>query len=151
VVCRDAAIDIGSLIERCDFNVNQRALVMAKSKPANVEAYIIAAPDYAQEKLREIRSLLKSVAPNASEELKWGQPVFIEKRILFSYAAFKSHLRFMPTGPSLEPFRNELSSFKTGKDTIQFSYDKPLPRSLIEKIAKYRYEDVMENDAKWMY
>ena len=121
------------------------------TKPATVEEYINSAPAYAREKLHELRSILKSVAPNATEELKWGQPVLIEKRILFSFAAFKNFLRFMPTGPSIEPFRNELASFNTGKDTIQFSYDKPLPVELIEKIASYRYKDVMENDAKWMY
>jgi hypothetical protein len=38
---------------------------MSKSKPLNVEDYIKSSPDYAQEKLNEIRSLLKSVAPNA--------------------------------------------------------------------------------------
>lgn len=121
------------------------------TKPETVDEYINSAPEYAREKLEEIRSLLKTVAPNATEELKWGQPVFIEKRILFSYAAFKKHLRFMPTGPSLEPFKEELSHFNKGKDTIQFDYDKPLPASLIKKIATYRYKDVIENDAKWMY
>jgi hypothetical protein len=40
--------------------------------------------------------MLQSVAPKASEELKWGPLVFIEKRILFSYAEFKNQLRFMP-------------------------------------------------------
>lgn len=124
---------------------------MATSKPKTVEEYIQATPDHAREKLNEIRSLLKSVAPNATEELKWGQPVFIEKRILFSYAAFKNHLTFMPTGPSLEPFRDELSSFKTGKDTIQFSYNEQLPKELIKKIAVFRHNDVIQNDAKWMY
>jgi len=121
------------------------------TKPKTVEEYINSAPEYAQEKLNEIRSLLKSVAPKASEELKWGQPVLIEKRILFSYAAFKKYLTFMPTGPSLDPFRPELSSYKTGKDTIQFNYENPLPKELINKIAQYRHKDVIENDAKWMY
>jgi len=120
-------------------------------KHKTVEEYIKAAPLYVQEKLKEIRSVLKSVAPNAAEELKWGQPVLIEKRILFSYAAFKNHLRFMPTGPSLEPFRDELTDYKTGKDTVQFNYDKPLPVELIKKIARHRYMDVLENDARWMY
>ncbi|SFC81192.1 Uncharacterized conserved protein YdhG, YjbR/CyaY-like superfamily, DUF1801 family [Parapedobacter composti] len=116
-----------------------------------VDEYINAAPEHAREMLNEIRFLLKSVAPNAVEALKWGHPVFVEKRILFSYAAFKNHLRFMPTGPSLEPFRNELAAYKTGKDTIQFSYDQPLPQALIKRIAAFRYRDVMENDARWMY
>ena len=121
------------------------------TKPKTVDEYINSAPEHAREKLNEIRALLKSVAPNATEELKWGQPVFIENRILFSYAAFKKHLRFMPTGPSLEPFNEELSGFNRGKDTVQFEYDKPLPVDLIRKIATYRYKDVIESDAKWMY
>lgn len=116
-----------------------------------VDEYIASAPEQAREKLNELRTLLRSVAPKASEELKWSQPVFIEKRILFSYAAHKSHLTFMPTGPALAPFRDELAAFKTGKDTIQLPYDQPLPKKLIEKIASHRYKDVMENDARWLY
>lgn len=124
---------------------------MTKPKPTNVEEYINAAPEIAQDKLREIRSILKEVAPNATEVLKWGIPVFMEKRILFSYAAYKAHLNFMPTGLSLEPFREELANFTIGKDTIQFPFDKPLPEMLIRKIAAHRVNDVKENDARWMY
>lgn len=124
---------------------------MPKSKPTTVDEYINAAPREAQEKLRELRAILKEVAPDATETLKWGSPVFEEKRILFAYTAYKSHLNFMPTGPALEPFKEELAEFKTGKDTIQFPYDKPLPEALIRKIALYRAVDVRENDALWMY
>ncbi len=124
---------------------------MSKIKPANVDEYINAAPPPAQDKLREIRSILKKVAPNATELLKWGYPVFMENRILFSYSAHKTHINFMPTGPAMEPFMEELSEFMTGKDTIQFPYNRPLPGILIQKIAEYRIKDVRENDAKWMY
>ena len=124
---------------------------MQKIKPSNVDEYIDAAPLIAQEKLREIRSILKKIAPDAIEMLKWGNPVLIEKRILFSYSAYKKHINFMPTGPAMKPFEKELSGFSTGKDTIQLPYDKPLPISLIQKIAEYRVKDVKENDAKWMY
>jgi uncharacterized protein YdhG (YjbR/CyaY superfamily) len=124
---------------------------MTKGKIKNVDEYINAAPEYAQKKLREIRSVLKKVAPKATEMLKWGVPIYEEKRILFSFSAHKAHLNFMPTGPSMKPFLAELKEYKKGKDTIQFPYDKPLPKKLIEKIAKFRYQDVKENDAKWMY
>ena len=124
---------------------------MPKTKPTTVGEYIKAAPKEAQGKLREIRSILKKVVPSAKEKLKWGSPVFEEGRILFSYAAHKSHLSFMPTGPAMEPFKEQLAKFKTGKDTIQFSYDKPLPKVLIRKIATFRAKQVRENDARWMY
>ncbi|HYF29521.1 MAG TPA: DUF1801 domain-containing protein [Chitinophagaceae bacterium] len=123
---------------------------MSKLKPDTVDAYIEAAPKEAQKKLRELRAILKKVAPNATEGLKWGNPAFEEKRILFAYAAYKNHINFMPTGSSLKPFKDELSDFTTGKDTIQFPYDKPLPKALIRKIAAYRARDVRENNARWM-
>ena len=124
---------------------------MLKIKPTSVDEYINLAPPFAQEKLQELRSILKKVAPRATEALKWGSPVFIEKRILFAYSAYKTHINFMATGPSMAPFLKELSEFTIGKDTIQFPYDKPLPTGLIQKIAEYRIKDVRESDAKWMY
>ena len=123
---------------------------MTKIKPTTVEEYIDAAPKEVQKKLNELRSILKKVAPNATETLKWGSPVFEEKRILFAYSAFKSHLNFMPTRTTLHSFKAELAKYTTGKDTIQFPYDKPLPKALIRKIAAYRARDVRENDARWM-
>ena len=124
---------------------------MPTLKPTTVAEYIKAAPREAQQKLREIRAILKGVAPKAKESLKWGSPVLEEKRILFAYTAHKAHLNFMPTQSSLKPFLEDLKEYKMGKDTVQFSYDKPLPKALIKKIAMYRARDVRENDAKWMY
>ena len=124
---------------------------MPKTKPKTVTEYINSAPAEAKVKLRELRSILKEVAPKAKEALKWGSPVLEEGRILFAYSAFKSHLNFMPTRSALAPFKVELAGYVTGKDTIQFPYDKPLPKALVKKIAAYRARDVRENGARWMY
>ncbi len=124
---------------------------MPDAKVTTIAGYIAGAPKEARPKLREIRAILKSLAPNATEALKWGSPVFEEKRILFSYTAHKSHLNFMPTQPAMKPFKKELAGYKTGKDTIQFPYDRPLPKALIRKIAAYRIKQVREKDARWMY
>lgn len=124
---------------------------MTKIKPATVIEYIDAAPTEGQEKLHELRSILKEVVPDATETLKWGSPVFEDKRILFAYSAFKSHLNFMPTRTTIDSFREELADYTIGKDTIQFPYDQPLPKALIRKIAAYRVRDVRENNARWMH
>lgn len=120
-------------------------------KPTTIAAYIEAAPAAAQEKLRELYALLKEAAPDAKEAIKWGSPVLEGKRILFAFSAHKTHLNFMPTGQTLTQFRDELQEYKTGQDTIQFPYDRPLPAALIRKLAAHRVRDVAENDAKWMY
>lgn len=120
------------------------------TKPTTVDEYIAAAPVQAQEMLQEIRALLKEVAPHAKEAIKWGQPVMEEKRILFAWSAHKSHLNFMPTRSTVDVFREELTDYTTGKDTIQFPYNQPLPKDLLVKIAAHRAWDVRENDSRWM-
>lgn len=124
--------------------------IMAKIKATTITEYIKASPKEAQPKLKELRAILKKVAPKAKEAIKWGSPVFEEKRILFAFTAFKTHINFMPTRSTLVMFKNDLKDFVTGKDTVQFPYDKPLPKTLIKKLATYRVLDVRENDAKWM-
>ena len=123
---------------------------MPTKKPTTVSEYLKNLPEPAQEKLREMHTILKEVAPKATEALKWGNPVFEENRILFAYAAFKNHYSFMPTPSALEPFKDEIKNYKVGKGSVQFLYSDPLPKALIKKIAKYRAKDVRENDARWM-
>jgi uncharacterized protein YdhG (YjbR/CyaY superfamily) len=124
---------------------------MPKARPTTVTEYITAAPKASRQKLHELRSVLRKVAPKAKEGLKWGSPVYEEERILFSFTAHKSHINFMPTGPAMQPFKKQLAGYKTGKDTIQLPYDKPLPKALIRRIATYRVKQVREKDARWMY
>ena len=123
---------------------------MPKTKPATVAEYISSAPKEAQKNLREMRAILKKVAPRATEAIKWRVPVFEENRILFAFAAFKSHINFMPTPSAMKPFREELVNYKTGKGTIQFPHDKPLPKTLIRRIAAHRAKELREKDVKWM-
>lgn len=124
--------------------------MQAGKKPVTIRGYIQAAPKEGRKHLREIYSILKSVAPDAAEAIKWGAPVFEENRILFAFAAFKSHLGFMPTPSAMKPFEKDLAAYRTGKGSIQFPYDMPLPKRLIRRIAAYRAKDVRENDERWM-
>jgi len=123
---------------------------MAKARPTTIAEYIRAAPKEAQKALREMRAILKGAAPKATEGLKWGSPVFEEKRILFAFSAFKSHVSFMPTPSAMKPFKKELAKYKTGKGSIQFPYDKPLPKALIRRIAARRVKELREKDTRWM-
>lgn len=124
---------------------------MNQKKPETVEEYMEQLPEIARAKFGELRSILKSVAPEAKEGLKWGKPVFESKTILFAYSAHKAHLSFFPTGPALKPFKKELADFSTKKDSVQFFYKDPLPEQLIRKIAEYRKKEVEEKGAKWFY
>ncbi len=97
-----------------------------------------------------MHALLKRVAPEATEAIKWGNPVFEEGRILFAFSAHKEHINFAPTPAALAAFKRKLAKHKTGKSTLQIPYDKPLPEDLVCKLAEYRIKDVRDNDARWM-
>jgi uncharacterized protein YdhG (YjbR/CyaY superfamily) len=124
---------------------------MASRRPTTIEEYIQAAPREGQPHLRRLHTILKSIAPEAQEAIKWGTPFFVEPRFLFAFSAHKAHLNFTPNAEALAPFRNELEKHKTTKGSLQIPYNKPLPEDLIRKIAEYRLRVVRErkDDAFW--
>lgn len=124
---------------------------MPGKRPTTIAEYIRAAPREGQPLLRRLHAILKSVAPEAEEAIKWGTPFFVEPRFLFAFSAHKAHLSFTPTAAGLEPFRKELAKHKTTKGLLQIPYDKPLPDDLIRRIAERRLQAVgeREDDGFW--
>jgi len=124
---------------------------MLKGKrPTTITEYIAVASKESQKKLREMRSILKKAAPKATEAIKWGSPVFEEARILFAFNAIKGNISFMPTPAVIRKFKKNLAKYATGKATVKFPLDRPLPKALITKLAKYRVKEVREKDVRWM-
>ena len=112
---------------------------MARKHPKTIDEYIEAAPAAGKPHLVELHALLKSVAPGATETIKWGQPFFVEPRFLFAFSAHKAHLGFISSIDALEPFREELQAFEiTNRGILKIPYSGPLPKAIIRKIAKAR-------------
>jgi len=124
---------------------------MTSKRPTTIAEYIRAAPRQGQPHLHRLHAILKSVAPEADEAIKWGTPFFVEPRFLFAFSAHKAHLNFAPTAAALERFRKDLEKHKTTKETFQIPYSQPLPEGLIRKIAQYRVRVVRErkDDSFW--
>jgi uncharacterized protein YdhG (YjbR/CyaY superfamily) len=111
-------------------------------RPATIDDYIRAAPPEGQAQLRKLYTLLKDVAPDAQEAIKWGTPFFVEPRFLFSFSAHKAHLNFAPSPKVLAAFEKELAGHRTTKHMLQVRYDEPLPEALIRKLAQRCLRDV---------
>jgi uncharacterized protein YdhG (YjbR/CyaY superfamily) len=120
-----------------------------KAKPTTITEYIKVSPKESQKKLREIRACIRKYAPGAKESIKWGMPAFSYHRILVMFAGFKYHVGFYPTPSAMKVFEKKLSKFETGKGSIQFPLDKPLPIALISKITEFRVRESLEEDGKW--
>jgi hypothetical protein len=125
--------------------------VTASKRPATIAEYIRAAPREGQPHLRRLYAILKSVAPEAEEAIKWGNPFFVEPRFLFAFSAHKAHVSFAPMAAALEAFRQELESHKTTRNFLQIPYTQPLPEDLVRRIAEYCLRKVgeREDDAFW--
>ena len=93
-----------------------------------------------QQRLEEIRQAIKSVVPEAKERISYNMPSFWFHGNLVYYGAFKNHIGFYPASRTVfEKFKDELKIYgQSGKGTVQFPYNKPLPIDLIKKIAKHR-------------
>ncbi len=118
-------------------------------KPKDVSEYIRLAPKPAQRKLREMRACIRKAVPGANEGLKWGMPAFSCERILVTFAGFPHHIGFYPTPEAIRAFSKELEKFVTGRSSVQFPLDKPLPLSLIGRITEFRARASVERDTKW--
>ena len=107
-------------------------------KPTNIDEYIKSFPEEVQQKLEKVRAAILKAVPRAEEVISYGMPAFKQNSILVYFAAFKNHIGFYPAPSGIEAFKDELSKYKSSKGAVQFPIDKPLPISLITKIAKFR-------------
>lgn len=110
-----------------------------------IEEYISQAPKDRQEKLTQLYTLIKQLAPDATEKLSYAMPTFYLNGNLVHFANMKHHIGFYPTPAAINAFKGELTNFKTSKGAIQFPLDQELPTELIKKIVLFRLEENSQN------
>ncbi|MBN1152341.1 MAG: DUF1801 domain-containing protein [Dehalococcoidia bacterium] len=118
-----------------------------KPVPRNIDDYIAGFPPNVQEILQKVRSTIKKAAPQAEESISYQMPTFKLEGNLVHFAAFKNHVGLYPTPSGTQTFRKELSPYETGKGSIRFPLDKPIPYGLITRIVKFRAKENLERAA----
>jgi uncharacterized protein YdhG (YjbR/CyaY superfamily) len=100
-------------------------------------------PDQRKEYER-LRTIVKGIAPNAVETISYGMPTFkVNGKPLIYFGAFKHHMSLFPTPGPAEQLKDKLTSYKVSKGTIQFTFDNPLPDSLIKDIILARLNEIV--------
>jgi len=115
-------------------------------KHDNIDDYIADFPADIQKLLEQVRGTVKKAAPDAYETIKYAIPTFALNGNLVHFAAFKNHIGFYPAPTGSEAFKKELSIYKSGKGSVQFPLDKPMPLDLITKIVKYRVAENLKKE-----
>ena len=109
--------------------------------PNSMDQYIAGFPEEIQEILTKIRLTIRRAAPDAEETMSYQMPTLTLKGILVSFAAYKNHIGLYPAPAGTEKFNKELSVYRTGKSSVRFPLDKPIPFDLISRIVKLRVKD----------
>jgi uncharacterized protein YdhG (YjbR/CyaY superfamily) len=114
--------------------------------PEPIQRYLDELPPEHRAALVRLRKIIQAAAPEAEEVLSYKMPAFRLKGMLVYYASFKDHCSFFVGSSTVrERFSDELERFETGKGTLQFTPDRPIPAGLITRLVKAR---VAENTGR---
>lgn len=122
---------------------------MTNDAPATISAYIATFPKEIQEILEQVRTTIQNAAPDAIEAIKYAMPTYVlNGKNLVHFAAFKHHIGFYATPSGHEEFKEALAKYKSGKGSVQFPMDEPMPLDLIAKMVRFRVAEQKEKVAK---
>lgn len=107
-----------------------------------IDEYISSFPKEVQEKLKEIRKIAHEIAPGAGEKISYGVPTITQNgKYIVYFAGFKNHISIYPVTEIIEKSIDGISKYRTGKGTLQFPLNQPLPLPLIRKIVQVLKEE----------
>ena len=116
---------------------------MPKTDFKSVDEYISSQPGAVRAILEQVRSAIRSAAPEAQELISYRMPAYLlhGSRLLY-FAASKGHFAiYASMGPVVAAFPKELARYKVAKGTIRFPLSEPVPVKLIGRITKFRVKE----------
>ncbi|NDV46613.1 hypothetical protein D0T49_06090 [Paludibacter sp. 221] len=111
------------------------------NKINTIDEYIASYPPEIQERMIQIRSIIRKTAPEAKEKISWGMATFVQNGNLVHFAGQKNHIGFYPGVSGVDFFKTLSADYKTTKGGIQLPNNKPLPLKLIEEVVKFRVKE----------
>src|SRR5215467_1056054 len=111
-----------------------------KAKPTTIDEYLANLSQDQRSALEVLRRTIKSAVPKAEECISYGLAAFrLDGKPLVAFGASANHCAFYPMSSStVTDHKDELEGYDTGKGTIRFAVDKPLPATLVQKLVKAR-------------
>jgi uncharacterized protein YdhG (YjbR/CyaY superfamily) len=114
--------------------------MVAMQGPAkDFEDYLAGVPEPARTTLEKLRRTIRAAVPEATETISYRMPTFKYRgKPLVALKASKDHCALHTMGYIPTKLERDLEKYDTGKGTIRFPTDKPLPAALVRKVVKAR-------------
>ena len=111
-----------------------------------VDAYIAQFDGEVNKRLKKMREIIKTEAPESVESIAYGMPAYkLGGKPLVYFAGYKNHIGFYAIPNTHEAFAKEFSKYKQGKGSVQFPLTEPLPEELIKKAVQFRKASIIDN------
>jgi uncharacterized protein YdhG (YjbR/CyaY superfamily) len=114
---------------------------------SDVDRYLATVSEPTRTALENLRQIIRSEVPDAIEVISYGIPSFRYKgRMLVGYNATKDGCTFhLLSNTVLGAHAADVKAYKTGKGSIRFTADEPLPKALVKKLVQAR---IAENEGR---
>jgi uncharacterized protein YdhG (YjbR/CyaY superfamily) len=116
----------------------KRSASLTKADLTSVDAYIAAHGPAARAVLETVRAALRRALPDAQELISYKIPAYrVGGRIAIWFAAWPDHYSLYPVSDAAAAALGEdVSRHRSGKGTLRFRLDEPVPEALIERVAR---------------
>lgn len=104
-------------------------------KYANIDDYFASIPTVTKPILEEIRKVIKTAVPEATETISYQLPAFKHNKVFIYFAAFKKHIGIYPPVKGDNDLIEKLAPYANEKGNLKFPLNQQIPYELISRIA----------------
>lgn len=111
-------------------------------KPGGIPKYISLWPKPVQAKLKEIRALIRAVAPDAVETMSYfDMPGYSYEGYPYNgmfvwFSAKEPFVRIHVRPEAILKYKNEVEKYLHSKAVVSFELTKPIPKTLVKKLVR---------------
>ena len=114
-----------------------------------IDDYIAAFPPAVRARLEALRRTIRAAAPDAVEAISYRIPTFKQGgSYLIYFAGYKTHVGLYPVDASDTDLAAELRPYASGKATLKFAFDQPLPLDLVARVVRAKLGRPIEPPAR---
>jgi len=113
---------------------------MTQPKDPRIDAYITQQTPDIQERLTVLREIIRKHLPTSIEDISYKMPAWRlkpGKRAVIYFNVFEKHIGlYAVLSPDKSDLYKQIAPYNTGKGTLRFYHDEPLPVELIDKVIQ---------------
>jgi uncharacterized protein YdhG (YjbR/CyaY superfamily) len=110
----------------------------------SIVEYLANLPEDRRAAIEAIRAAAVAAAPDAVETISYDMPALrLDGRFLVSWAAYRKHHSLFPASAAVvEELGDDIRPFLSGRGTIRFPADRPIPDDIVTRVVRTRVTEV---------